>query len=779
MKNILFALMCMCILPSIAKAQAMQQSTDSCSYKLVGKILYLNDSMPIDGAIISIDEINTYALTNELGEFKFDNLCAGTYTIHMDMYLGVHKDTVIALKNTTEVKFLMEERVYDEIIIEGFRTNNQPEISTSETLENEALARVRGSSLGESLTSIPGVSALQTGPTIFKPVIQGMYGNRVLILNNGIRQEGQQWGNEHAPEVDPFIANKITVIKGAQSIRYGSDAIGGVVLLDPEALNTFRGTKAQINLAGFSNNRAGVVSGIVEHGFSHIPGLAVRLQGTLRKGGNSRTPDYWLKNTGFQEKNFSAAAAYQRTHWGLETFYSQFNTELGIFAGSHIGNVTDLITAINSNQPAVTSDFSYSIERPKQVVSHELWKNKAYYNFGRNRWVVEYARQYNKRQEYDSHKAYNPNLPDQAQLQFELTTHNIQSYVEHTIGKLRGVAGISYINQKNTYEGRFFIPNFLSNAIGVYITEAYTFSKKTKIEAGLRYDYKTLQSYYYENGILKTPYRTFQSPTASLGVSRELGKNYIFLSTVGTAYRPPNVNELYSNGVHHGAAAFEIGNPNLKPEQSVNASVTLNYFFKKCFGYIHAYGYYFNNYIYLKPVFPATLTIRGAFPTFEYTQVNATYGGFDIAFNDTLTKHIIYSTRLSLVSAYDRTQNDWLISIPPTKWQNGIKYVFETKGRIAKPYFSIDGIWVAHKSNTPINSDYKAPPPAYFLLQAEVGAYLTIAKQYMLITLTGQNLLNAQYRDYLDRFRYYSDAVGRNIVLRLQIPLDFTKNKTI
>ena len=779
MKNILFALMCMCILPSIAKAQAMQRSTDSCSYKLVGKILYLNDSMPIDGAMISIDEINTYALTNALGEFKFDNLCAGTYTIHMDMYLGVHKDTVITLKNTTEVKFLMEERVYGEIIIEGFRKNNQPEISTSETLEKEALARVRGASLGESLTSIPGVSALQTGPTIFKPVIQGMYGNRVLILNNGIRQEGQQWGNEHAPEVDPFIANKITVIKGAQSIRYGSDAIGGVVLLDPEALNTFRGTRAQINLAGFSNNRAGVVSGIVEHGFSHILGLAVRLQGTLRKGGNSRTPDYWLKNTGFQEKNFSAAAAYQRTHWGLETFYSQFNTELGIFAGSHIGNVTDLITAINSNQPAVTSDFSYSIERPKQVVGHELWKNKAYYNFGRNRWVVEYARQYNKRQEYDSHKAYNPNLPDQAQLQFELTTHNIQSYVEHTIGKLRGVAGISYINQKNTYEGRFFIPNFLSNAIGVYVTEAYTFSKKTKIEAGLRYDYKTLQSYYYENGILKTPYRTFQSPTASLGVSHELGKNYTLLSTVGTAYRPPNVNELYSYGVHHGAAAYEIGNPNLKPEQSVNASVTLNYFFKKCFGYIHAYGYYFNNYIYLKPVFPATLTIRGAFPTFEYTQVNATYGGFDIAFNDSLTKHIIYSTRLSLVSAYDRTQNDWLISIPPTKWQNGLKLVLRTKGKIVKPYLSVDGIWVAHKSNTPINSDYKAPPPAYFLIQAEVGAYLTIAKQDMLITLTGQNLLNAQYRDYLDRFRYYSDAVGRNIVLRLQIPLDFTKNKTI
>lgn len=756
------------------QAQTGQQSTD-CTYKLIGKIVYANTNEPVDGAMIFIDEINNYALTNEFGTFEFESLCNGSYSLHIDMFLCVHKDTSIVLNQTREVVIKIVQRVYDEVVIEAFHKNVEPEISNRETLENEELARLRGSSLGESLKSVPGVTALQTGPTIFKPVIQGMYGSRVLILNNGIRQEGQQWGNEHAPEVDPFIANKITVLKGAQSIRYGSDAIGGVVLLEPEALNTFRGTKGQLNLGGFSNNRAGVISGIVEHGFSKVPGLALRLQGTLRKGGNSRTPDYWLKNTGFQERNFSAAAAYQRTRWGVETFYSQFNTELGIFAGSHIGNVTDLLTAINSNQPAVNSDFFYSIERPKQVVTHELWKNSAHYNFGHNRVVVEYARQYNKRQEYDTHKAYNPNAPDQAQLQFELTTQNIQSYVEHKIGRLRGVAGVTFINQKNTYEGRFFIPNFLSNAIGIYLTEAYTVSKKTKIEAGVRYDYKTLQSYYYESNVLKSPHRTFQSPTASIGMSTELSKHTTLMTTFGTAFRPPNVNELYSNGVHHGAASYEIGNPNLKSEQSINAAVTLNYFFKRCFGYIHAYGYYFNNYIYLKPSFPPTLTIRGAFPTFEYTQVNATFGGFDIAFNDSITKKLIFSTRLSLVSAYDRTQDEWLVFIPPTKWQNGIKYVFASKGKFLKPYISVDGVWVAHKTNTPANSDYKEPPPAYFLLQAEVGTYVTIAKQDMLITFTGQNVLNTKYRDYLDRFRYYSDAAGRNFILRIQVPLDFTK----
>jgi iron complex outermembrane receptor protein len=775
-KNILFALICVCVFRIETRAQTMLQSSD-CTYKLKGVVLYTDSKEPADGAMVFVEEINNYVLTNAQGEFELDSLCAGRYKLHIDMLLCIHKDTLVYMPASSGLIIQLAQRADNNtILIEGRRINNQPEIGSKETVEKEELARLRGTSLGESLKSIPGVSALQTGPTIFKPVIQGMYGTRVLILNNGIRQEGQQWGNEHAPEVDPFIANKITVIKGAQSVRYGSDAIGGVVLLEPEALNTFRGTKAQINLGSFSNNRAGVASGIIEHGFAKIPGLALRLQGTVRKGGNTKTPDYWLRNTGFKESNFSFAAAYEHNRWGLETFYSQFNTELGIFAGSHIGNVTDLLNAINSSQPAVTSGFSYSIERPKQVVNHELWKNKMYYVLGQNRLVIEYARQYNKRQEYDSHKAYNPNLPDQPQLQFELTTQNIQAYLEHKTGKLRGVAGVTYINQFNTYEGRYFIPNFKSNAIGLYITESYRLSLKTKIEAGLRYDYKTLQSYYYENNVLQSPYRTFQSPTFSVGMANELSKHFNLHTTLGKAFRPPNVNELYSNGVHHGAAAYEIGNADLKSEHSTNLSLTLNYFFKKCFGYIHAYGYYFSNYIYLKPTFPPTLTIRGAFPTFEYTQVQATYGGFDIAFNDSLTKYLIYSTRLSLVSAYDRSQDDWLIYIPPTKWQNGVKYIFSSKGKIIKPFVSVDGVWVAHKSNTPASGDYMAAPAAYFLLQAEAGTYVKIAKQDVLITLTGQNLLNTRYRDYLDRFRYYADAAGRNIILRLQIPLDFTKH---
>ena len=239
MKKILFALICVCVFHLETRAQTMLHSVN-CKNILKGIVLYSNSKEPVEGAMVFVEEINMYVLTNAQGEFQFDSLCAGRYSLHIDMFLCAHKDTAVQLPATSDLIIEVVKRAYnDEIVIEGYRANNQPEIGSKETLEKEDLARLRGSSLGESLKSIPGVSALQTGPTIFKPVIQGMYGTRVLILNNGIRQEGQQWGNEHAPEVDPFIANKITVIKGAQSIRYGSDAIGGVVLLEPEALNTF------------------------------------------------------------------------------------------------------------------------------------------------------------------------------------------------------------------------------------------------------------------------------------------------------------------------------------------------------------------------------------------------------------------------------------------------------------------------------------------------------------------------------------------------------------
>jgi iron complex outermembrane receptor protein len=215
---------------------------------------------------------------------------------------------------------------------------------------------------------------LQTGATIGKPVVNGMHSNRLLILNNGIRQEGQQWGAEHAPEIDPFIAQNISVVKGSEAIRYGAEAIGGVVIIEPPALPSDSTIHAEVNLVGASNGRSGTVSGMLSGNFKKIPALAWRIQGTAKRSGNLQTADYFLDNTGSKELNYSAALGYNKEHMGFDLFFSHFNTELGIFKESHIGSTEDLYSHIEHGRPFDNGSFYYAIDAPKQQVVHNLFK---------------------------------------------------------------------------------------------------------------------------------------------------------------------------------------------------------------------------------------------------------------------------------------------------------------------------------------------------------------------------------------------------------------------
>src|SRR6201996_2411013 len=157
-------------------------------------------------------------------------------------------------------------RTLDSVTIHGRRLQKgRLDVVVHDSVGGRSLQEIRGLSLGESLKGIAGVNSLQTGPSISKPVIHGVYSNRILILNNGVRQEGQNWGNDHAPEIDPFIATRLSVIKGAASIRYGSDAIGGVILVDPKEMPVRPGVfDGELNVVGMTNGRGGAVSGMVE-----------------------------------------------------------------------------------------------------------------------------------------------------------------------------------------------------------------------------------------------------------------------------------------------------------------------------------------------------------------------------------------------------------------------------------------------------------------------------------------------------------------------------------
>ena len=230
-----------------------------------------------------------------------------------------------------------------------------------------------------------------------------MHSNRLLIINNGIRQEGQQWGTDHAPEIDPFIANNISVLKGAASARYGSDAIAGVIVVDADPLPANNKLGGLFYALGNTNGRAGGISGQMEGAINRKQiNYAWRIQGTLKKGGNYAAPAYYLKNTGYEEADYSITWGIKHHIADLKAYYSQYAAKNGIFEGAHAGNLTDLYAAFNRPVPTAPSYFSYAIDRSYQQLNHQIAKLSITKHLPDNASLeATYSFQTDKRYEYD------------------------------------------------------------------------------------------------------------------------------------------------------------------------------------------------------------------------------------------------------------------------------------------------------------------------------------------------------------------------------------------
>ncbi|HOZ88362.1 MAG TPA: TonB-dependent receptor plug domain-containing protein, partial [Bacteroidia bacterium] len=331
-------------------------SSQNCDLVLQGAVRDADNGEGLGFAIIKLLNTERLIQTNENGQFVFENLCPGSYGI-LVKHIGC-KDTVFKIELDKSKKVILKLPHNENNLAEVDVMDKRVEMKKTQAVDQlsaEDLHKTNGQQLGEVLKNINGVTALNTGGTISKPMVHGMQGYRLLILNNGIRQEGQQWGNEHAPEIDVFMAKKISVIKGAAAIRYGSDAIAGVVLVEPDELPDTAAVTGEVNLAGLSNGRTGAASAMLQGNFDEVKHLSWRVQGSLKKGGTVKSPGYYLANTGLEEKNFSYALSYHRKKWGFEMYYSQFNTAIGIFKGSHIGNLTDLNTALQLKAPLDTA----------------------------------------------------------------------------------------------------------------------------------------------------------------------------------------------------------------------------------------------------------------------------------------------------------------------------------------------------------------------------------------------------------------------------------------
>lgn len=749
-----------------------------CDLKITGQVIDLDDGQELEDCLISISTSTLVIATDKHGRFSFNRLCKGEHLVYVKHFgcrdtsirLQLNKNEHLKIKLPHSAFQLSEVDIMDKRI-------EMKQTQTVDKLVGSDLERTTGQNLGDVLKNVSGITSLNTGGTISKPMIHGMQGYRLLILNNGIRHEGQQWGNEHAPEIDPFIAKSITVVKGANSVRYGSDAIAGVVLVEPNPLPDTAAVTGEFNLAGFSNGRSGAGSGLLEGNFDKIKHLSWRVQGSLKKGGTIKTPDYYLRNTGMEEYNFSSAIGYHRNKWGAELYYSQFNTKIGIFQGSHIGNLTDLVSAYSRTKPIDSlATFDYEIQRPLQEVAHELIKAMTHYHIGQ-RWraKLQYAWQYNWRKEYDLHLPKSEEkkslLENTAQVDYRITSQTIEGIVEHdNIRSFRGMFGGSYMNQQNVYLGRFFIPFYVNNTWGVFAVERYV-RQHFEFEAGVRYDQKQLQSFYYKQNVYVMPKLMFSNISYNAGMIWKPDTSFNLFFNAGSAWRAPGINELYANGIHHGVSAIERGDENIRTEQVYNGTLTGILKRKMHVSELTVYHNEFTNYIYMDPSGTNELTIRGAFPVFNYKQAKARISGLDLKTTWFIHKHIDATWKGMIVRGWNYDLNDHLILMPADRMEVNMRFKFVTKSVFRNNYFVVTNQFVNRQWRVPSSGDFAPPPNAYYLLGIDAGSELKIKKQTIKISLSVTNLLNKRYRDYLDRFRYFVDAQGSSYNVRITIPM--------
>ncbi|MFZ6013989.1 MAG: TonB-dependent receptor, partial [Bacteroidota bacterium] len=668
------------------------------------------------------------------------------------------------------------------------------------------IAESAGKSFGESLKEIPGVNTIQTGPGIFKPVIHGVHSQRILILNHGLRQEGQQWGAEHAPEIDPFVASNIVVIKDAAAIQYGTDALGGVIVVNPPPLPEKNKIGGTFNTVLQSNGASATLSGMLEGGLGKHEGWGWRAQGTLKRTGDFSTPNYVLTNTGIKESNFSLSTGYHRENSGFDVFFSRFQTEIGILKATAIETKDDLFAALERSIPEYTKGFSYSISEPRQEASHNLLKLNVHLQTAKGEWRWQYGFQNNNRREFDLRIGDLSKIPA---IDLQLNTHSLDTEWEAKHTSKRTITfGANVTSQQNKNipgtQRIPFIPNFTAISTGVFGITKLFFSSWT-VDIGTRYDYRHSQvkGFDFKNAFYGNSF-DFNNISASAGAAKTLSKDQTLNLNLSSSWRPPHVAELYSVGKHQSAAAIEYGlmlndttnevmdinQVKFKTEQALKFVASYQLSNKKLSLDVGPYVNYIFNYIYLRAG-GITQNVRGVYPYFRYNQTDALFLGLDVSGTWRIHKYFKAIPQVSLLRASDEVNDDYFVFIPSNRYELALRYEKTSVLKFRNFYVESKTKFIALQNRAPRvitareideareqgidpfkndkrNFDFVAPPHPYWLWSLSVGLSFKPGNVQYDLRISSDNTLNQSYREYTNRFRYYADDLGRNIIFSIK-----------
>ena len=789
-------------------------TAQNCKHLLKGVIMDFHNTTPIENATIKVLNSNVYAISNKKGAFVLKDICNDIIEIEI-AHIGCTSKIVTIEFKKEQFKTIFLEHHLEEL--EEVSLNTKQKKSVQENIIKEAvLNKYSGQSLGDALKEVAGVSSINTGNTIVKPIINGLHSSRILIMNNNVRLQDQEWGIEHAPNIDINSVGQISIIKGSNALAYGGDAIGGVVVLKPRKVILKDTLYGKTIIGGQTNGQGYNLSTTFNKNYS--TGWFAQIQGSYTKNGDFKAPDYNLTNSGLDSKGLSARFGKKKFESGFEVYYSYLNNEIGILRSAHIGNIKNLATAINAEKPFFIEDFSYDINEPKQEVIHHLFKTsyyKRFKNFGKI--DIQYDYQNNERFEFDIRLGGRSVIPA---IDLRLQTHSILANVKIDNNLERkynfGILTRYQDHFANPDTGvRRLIPDYEKYDFGLYTTTEWRINENLIADAGIRYDFSRIDALkfyrvsHWENQgynddfrdiiigsvigqnidfdiinpnaskYLTNPSLDFHNISGATGIKYRFNKNHQVSLNYSLASRAPNASELFSDGLHHSAARIEIGDLRIDSEHSNRISATYGYTGPKVNFVVEPYYNKINNFIYLIPgpdgIIPL---IRGPFPVWEYIQTDAAIFGIDINAKYQITPHWNTNNKIAFIKGYDILADLPLLDIPPFMTSNGITY---TKSNWNNFNASLQSEWVFEQNEFPNEFNYTvpianeedifvnlSPPSAYHLMHFQSEITLPIFKHSSLnIRFSINNIFNTDYRNYLNRLRFFADDLGRNFKLQI------------
>ena len=770
---------------------------------LSGRITDSITGLPLVGASVVLVESKFGTSTDSSGNYIFRNVAEGHLLLEISFtgYRSVieHVDLSDDLQKNFSLHPTVVENEAITVTAVGSATSIRKAPIPITRVSKDYLLSASSTNIIDALSRVPGVSQVTTGPAISKPVIRGLGYNRVVVINDGVRQEGQQWGDEHGIEIDENSVSRVEVVKGPASIIYGSDALAGVINIittSPRSTNTIQGN---ILTSYSTNNRQRSVFGSLG-GNQH--GINWNAWGDYKAAADySNKYDGKVWNSKFNEKNFGGYIGYNGS-WGYSNLiYSRFDQRLGVIEGDRDDN-GNFVMAVPGGGDAIPTEDDYNSIAPfvpSQRVQHSkyIWDNSI--KAGKGTISLNLAMQRNQRQEFGD-----ADDPSEKQLYFDLHTFSYRAAYHfnshHGWHTSLGVNGIAQDNENKGVEA--LIPDYSFFDFGIYVYTQKTVGKAS-FSGGMRYDNRDLHAKaLMDGGDVKSEAfsRNYSNISASAGVSYAATDNLLFKLNLARGFRAPSIPELASNGTHEGTNRYEYGEQDLVSETSWQGDLGFEVNNEHLLFTVSGFYNDINNFIFYSKLPDATggdsMVLSGGIliPAYNFDQNSARLIGLEAYFD--FHPHPLdwlhWQNTFTMVDGRFKEQlggTKNLPLIPAARIISQVKANFLEKSKSPQKFSAYAEFDYTFKQNHPFTAyQTETPTNGYVLINAGFTAHISNkSKSLFNLYFIAGNLGDVAYQNHLSRLKYTEENLttgrlgvfnmGRNFTIRLNIPLNFETKK--